>query len=154
MPSTLTQLFFFFFISSTPNTPSQAYRHNLYISASIYIPHHGRQRSPTLSERSCHIQQPHSRPHPRATLPAQYGCQATNIDFQSATSLGALEILPIELQQLVVKELDVQSLLVFHRVNKRAMDLVASLIEWQKVCHHIALLNDATNERLLMTSVS
>jgi hypothetical protein len=86
--------------------------------------------------------------------PLKDGCQTTNIDFQSTPSLGALEILPIELQQLVVKELDVQSLLVFRLVNKRAMDLVASLIEWQKVCHHIALLNDATNERLLMTSVS
>jgi hypothetical protein len=86
--------------------------------------------------------------------PLNDGRQATNIDLQSAPSLGALEVLPVELQQIMVKELDVQCLLKFRLVNKRAMDLVASLIEWQKVCYDVELLIDATNERALTTSRS
>jgi hypothetical protein len=70
--------------------------------------------------------------------PLNDGHQATNVDFRLAPTLSDLEALPVELQQLMVKELDVRSLLAFCRVNKRAMDLVASLIEWQKVRHAIS----------------
>jgi hypothetical protein len=65
--------------------------------------------------------------------PLNDGRQATNVDFQSAPTLGALDALPVELKQLAVKELDVQSLLAFRLAKKRAMDLVGSLVEWQKV---------------------
>ena len=55
-----------------------------------------------------------------------------HLEFGTAYSLGALAILPVELQLTVLVQLDLETLLAFRRINKRAMNLVESMIEWKK----------------------
>jgi hypothetical protein len=69
--------------------------------------------------------------------PLDDGHYATNTDYSRASSLGLLSCLPVELQQEIIRQLDVKSLIEFRRVSKRAMDLVANLPEWEKVSKHI-----------------
>lgn len=52
---------------------------------------------------------------------------------ERATDLGALNTLPRELQYEIMGHLDVQSLLAFRRVSKKAMDAVNTMVEYKKV---------------------
>jgi len=60
------------------------------------------------------------------------GRHAMNIDA-NAPNLGTISDLPMELQRAIVLNMDIQTLLVWRRVNKRAMHLVAEMSEWKKV---------------------
>lgn len=53
--------------------------------------------------------------------------------LQPKRDLGGLSKIPLELQHYVLGEIDVQSLLVFCRVNQGAMVIVDSMVEYQKV---------------------
>jgi hypothetical protein len=53
--------------------------------------------------------------------------------LQPKHDLGGLSKLPLELQHYVLGEIDVQSLLVFRRVNQGAMVVVDSMVEFKKV---------------------
>ncbi|KAF1942876.1 hypothetical protein EJ02DRAFT_433709 [Clathrospora elynae] len=68
--------------------------------------------------------------------PLDNGRHTLTVNYNTAPNLSALDCLPIELQQQIVLDLDLASLLVFRRVNKRAMDLVASLIKWKHITKH------------------
>lgn len=61
--------------------------------------------------------------------PLDYG----NHEFQPTVDLGAIDKLPMELKHQVLKDIDVESLLVFRRVNKEARAVVDGMLEWQKV---------------------
>jgi hypothetical protein len=65
--------------------------------------------------------------------PLDNGRHAISVDLNTAPRLGSLSVLPVELQNEVLRNMDIETLLVWRRVNKRAMDLVAGLMEWKKV---------------------
>jgi hypothetical protein len=65
--------------------------------------------------------------------PLDEGHLATDLHSETAPDLGDLSDLPTEMQQHVLRFLDIESMLVFRRVNRRAMQLVNSLLEWNKV---------------------
>jgi len=51
----------------------------------------------------------------------------------NALNLGTISDLPIELQCAIVLSMDIQTLLVWRRVDKRAMHVIAEMSEWKKV---------------------
>ncbi len=53
------------------------------------------------------------------------------------TSLGALQILPLELLQLILYDLDLYSLTTFRSVNKRARHLVSCLPRYNAIIQHV-----------------
>lgn len=53
-----------------------------------------------------------------------------------APHLGPLSRLPVELQKEFLEQMDLESLLVVRRINKRAVDLVGSLPEWKRISGH------------------
>jgi hypothetical protein len=55
------------------------------------------------------------------------------VNPKGAPDLGIISGLPTEMQQMILKSLDVESLLVFRRVNRCGMRLVDGLIGWEKV---------------------
>jgi hypothetical protein len=59
----------------------------------------------------------------------------------SILGVGILSRLPVELQQRVLKELDMESLIAFRRMSKSAMNLVGSLTEWKEVSHKKGLMH-------------
>jgi hypothetical protein len=59
---------------------------------------------------------------------------------QPKFGLGTLNRLAIELQQIVLGELDVRTLLAFRTVSRRAVEVVNGMIEWQMVRLRITLL--------------
>ncbi|EDU42685.1 F-box domain containing protein [Pyrenophora tritici-repentis] len=65
--------------------------------------------------------------------PLDYGNQDFTLSLEYDVSLGALDALPIELQQKVLSFLDIKALLVFRRVSKPALSLVNTLLEYQKI---------------------
>ncbi|KAH7076219.1 hypothetical protein FB567DRAFT_632486 [Paraphoma chrysanthemicola] len=89
------------------------------------------------------IQHLNPRPHiPNAVLqchcPLDNGQYALDIDLGVAPQLGSLTRLPTELQEVVLRKMDIETLLVWRRVNKRAMSLVTGLVDWKKVISHAA----------------
>jgi hypothetical protein len=70
--------------------------------------------------------------------PLDNGHHTVAFDNSKAPSLGTLTRLPVELQLQVILQLDVASLLVWMRVNKRAMAFVWGLFEWHQVCSSYA----------------
>jgi hypothetical protein len=49
-------------------------------------------------------------------------------------NLGNLDNIPLEIQHAIIGYLDVNSLLVLRRVSCKAISVVDSMLEWQKVC--------------------
>jgi hypothetical protein len=64
--------------------------------------------------------------------PLDNGRYAIGPDYTTAPGLGLLSQLPVELQQQVVLQMDLETLLAWRRVNKRAMDLVSNMVEWRQ----------------------
>lgn len=56
--------------------------------------------------------------------------------FTATATLSYLDRLPVELQQLALLFVDLESLLRFRGVNKQAMDVVDKLAEWKKILKH------------------
>lgn len=54
--------------------------------------------------------------------------------MENATSLGTLDVLPLETKRMLLIHANLASLFAFRIVNKRAWNLVESLLEWQCVC--------------------
>lgn len=65
------------------------------------------------------------------------GRQALGLDYTTAPSLGQLSRLPVELLQQTVLQIDVATLLIWRRVNKRAMDLVSNIMEWKQASEQL-----------------
>ena len=68
--------------------------------------------------------------------PLDYGRHKTS----PSASLGNLDKLPVEIQDQVLGELDIGSLLRFRAVNQRAMELVNSMISFDRVAKHCPAL--------------
>lgn len=54
-------------------------------------------------------------------------------DCSPTTGTGIFDKLPEEIKEKVLENIDVQSLLVFRRVNKEAMAVVNGTVKWRKV---------------------
>ena len=63
--------------------------------------------------------------------PLDYGRH--DLDLTATHELGDIAFLPTELQQHIVLQLDLQSLIVLRRVSKSAMELIDASIAWKKV---------------------
>jgi len=61
------------------------------------------------------------------------GRHARGLDYTTAPSLGLLSKLAVELQQQIILQMDISTVLAWRGVNKRAMDLVSNLFEWKEV---------------------
>ena len=61
------------------------------------------------------------------------GHHALGLDYNTAPGLGLVSKLPVELQQQIILQMDISTVLAWRRVNKRAMDLVSNLFEWKEV---------------------
>jgi len=59
-----------------------------------------------------------------------------NHEISPSTSLGDLARLPLELQQDILGYIDLKSLLEFRRVNQRAMEVVNSIVAFDRVIRH------------------
>lgn len=74
----------------------------------------------------------------RLYVPLENGGHAMNTRATSP-DLDSLCQLPLEMQHAIVLSMDIEIILVWRRVNKRAMNLVADLSDWKKL--HTAHLN-------------
>jgi hypothetical protein len=82
----------------------------------------------------------------RINCPLDHGAHNINPEYD----LGQLSRLPTELQDMVLDELDVNSLFTFRRVNQSAMNTVNKLAEYQKVfrSNYRKLLNETSSNRI------
>lgn len=55
-------------------------------------------------------------------------------ECEPSTDLGMLDKLPMEIKEDILEQIDLESLLVFRRVNKKAMAVVDGMAKWKKVC--------------------
>jgi hypothetical protein len=69
--------------------------------------------------------------------PLDYTRHDTSLSSQiQCNNLGTFDRLPAELQHLILEELDLQSLLTFRRMNRKALHFINNLSSWRKILVH------------------
>lgn len=88
---------------------------------------------------------------PQSTLLTMAKPDSGRLRLPPTTNAGALDVLPLELLHAILPQLDLRSLLAFRTLNRRAAELVDSLLPYQAIKQHAA---DALRDILRIETAS